>query len=225
MYGNLIKTHHIDIYSRCPKRSFYSWNSALVEDPNVRVIGNVIKTAYAYYARKNVLASWKSIIGWTEKFIAEEQNTKDCLLKLSTWYGDYYLDKHLGPGLINLPIKIPLDQHTSFQDQVDLIIFGKQLTLADFSGASPRKTRLYNDIRMHTHIWSVMQVQGKPEKYIRFHVRPKSILPIEITLSPQLISKSAQVVSQICDNIRKGIFYPSVSEQCQHCPFEIKCSF
>lgn len=235
----IIQPHHISNYSRCPKKTLYTWNDKVKVSANQQIISNIIKTIYGYHLRKEKPALWRHIPGWLDRYLRESvlkaldpqaryKEAKNILIRVRSWYDKYYLEKYCEPGLINVPLKVRLDHHNFYSDSIDIVTMNNKIRLYDFDEGYGDLSGIdvYNDIKVQARIWGFWKAsETKPDEYVRLRIRPQSMTSAVISINETTLERSNAVVKQITRGIKDQVFYPSVSEQCRHCPFQSNCSF
>jgi hypothetical protein len=239
-----IRPHNIAQYSKCPRKAQKSWNKQSQLSLNGKIIATVIKQGFIYRARTSQIALWKKFISWInteiERTIPENLNqasykeNKDILIRLSHWYNEYYIPKYNDPGLINIPIIKPVGIRFLFKDSIDIVSLDKKIRMYDFVevadesihktwGTHPRD--IYNDLSVHARLWGFRSISDLiPDSYTRIVIYPKTIRVLEWKIQKEALERTKKIIEYILDGISKGIYYPSISEQCIKCNYSTECS-
>lgn len=237
MPNQIIYPHNLITYSKCPKRALFSWDSDPPRlPPEFDILANVIRSAYLLFSRFNKPSTWKNIPVWLDKYLLQNiglddyEKTKNLLARLHGWFFNYYLGDYCFPGLINVPVRIDLDQYLSYHDSIDIVGISERIHIFDFK-VIPHKyptgvMEIYNDFTSHVKTWGFhTAMKLKPDMYTRIYLRPNSIKHTSLLINDKFLSNASKTIEHMYRGISQGIFYPSRSEQCNYCPFFDKCTF
>lgn len=238
-----VTARRIDLYTRCPKRAQFAWESESETSLTYRIISNVIKSVYMYQTRKKRIPAFRSIPGWVDRFLQDEIDinqdaeqqyklAKNIIARLHIWYSRHYLEHFCDHGLINLPVTIGIGPSTTYYDQVDIVTVGQPVRIFDFAEVRDNiefraynGTRVYNDMRVHTKMWTFAKASGlELGEYVRLVIGPQSIKPVKIRVLDGMLEKQKRYLQHIIQGIQDQVFYPAFSEQCLNCPYSERCS-
>lgn len=237
-----IRPHHIALYAKCPRKAFYTG----LDEPKTlsleaSVLKNTIQTGYIHQAKYGEVFHFN----WVRKICATQltrhlkqqmspdgshRELENLLSRLSLWYNNIYLNGLSSPGLPNFPIYIPMSDSVSFRDDIDIVITTPDgPILADIVEIKKvdnlSKRILSNDIAMHARVRGFMKATDTvPIAYLRIGITKLTITHALLPLNEKILDKSRKMINFIIFAMANEVYYPSVSEQCNFCPFVSKCS-
>lgn len=232
----------IATYSRCPLRAKYSWDYKDLLGIETELLKRVVRQVYSFQMRFDKIAPWRKISGWLDKEFRDlasqlpdiEQTykeSKNVLSRLHKWYYQYYRITN-DSVIANLPIIVRLNSYHEYHDVIDILGIKDKITIYDFDelqkeDEKPTGMMIYNDIKALARIWGLRNTKGsiQPQMYTRFFVTPRSIQEVSIQIKEETLYKADRIVRHILQGIERGAFYPSISEQCSHCPHSAECYF
>jgi hypothetical protein len=205
------------------------------EAVEVQLVGDVVKSAYLFSERTGRSPGWRRIVRWTERAmrdsLADERykEFKNILTRLHDWYFRVYEAGDESSGMINIPLSVPLGLHYTYYDQLDILGIGNKIELFDIVGADfcrPRKgQKVFNEISIHARIWGVREaLKICPDVYTRIIISPKSVRARSLQVSQDSLERTGRYIKYLLTGMINNIAYPSVSEQCDSCPFLTGCS-
>ena len=232
---------HIVLYSKCPKRCQLSWESKRAPSLLFKITKEIINLSYLYFAKREEPIPWKLVLSQTQSRYTkslgkldekEYQRAKGLIGRISDWYSKYYLGPFCDPGITNVPIALSLGNNYYYKDYIPLLITGKELRIIDYLSVDDKQNvelyngpKLYNDLLVHTRIWGFRKAaEIIPSEYIRYVIGEKITAP-KINVLEESINKTDKVIRQILSGIKDGVFYPSISDQCNLCPYKSRCSY
>jgi hypothetical protein len=191
------------------------------------------KKFYGSINKAEIAPSFKLVSYWYEiEYNRILKNTpnyagKDILSRIGHWYNNYYLNS-ITQAISNVPVSVSI-QGQPYQDIIDVIEVGDKIRVHDFKELLGQKEAgsavIYNDIKVHARLWGLEMASGIiPDEYVRWVILPNTIRYISIKVDKKMLEKSYKIVRHILEGIAREVWYPSVSDQCSHCPHLTYCS-
>jgi len=232
----------VKLYSRCPNqvKGLVDRNVSLhTLDLSASVISDVIKKIFVYQTTTNKIVKWRLIPGWVDIRARERlasigpkeayKEAENTLLRLSRWYNGPYLDTYNDPGIINVPIKVYVDDSTIFTDEIEVITVGDTIKMFDIRQISNVRqvssVAIYNDLSVLARLWGLHQASGVwPTEYVRIYITPESVKTAKILIDEKLQKKCEKITEYLIHGIRNEVYYPAFSDQCIRCSYSKGCS-
>lgn len=238
----IVTPRHISSFSRCPSRTWKTWNDISRPNPSQALTENIIKASYLHFAKKEKPAGWRMILSWSQADYINNisnvtadnyQDMKGILSRLSTWFDKCYLGDSCEPGITNVPVALALGSDCYFKDQIPILGSRWKIRIYDFYHTNDGPTyrdytgaKLYNDLTIHARTWALEQAADLTvEEYVRFVVGKEAIKSVRIAIDNNLRSKNNRNIKHIIQGIKDQISYPSFSEQCANCSYRERCSY
>jgi hypothetical protein len=234
----------IALYGNCPvKQKNRKGKDSVRQDEDIgfKIVRQVVLKAYSMLLHQHKVPSWKwvrSYIDISYRKICDIESPHDVFksaegifLALHRWYHSMFLDELHFEGVPNVPISLPLGKGYRFTDNIDLVGLDtdKGITLVDLVPFDEiQKGRMYNDLTVHARVWGFEHdTQLSVSRYCRVIVHPRrsSLRTVWFDKNPMLKRKEQikSYINYLMMGIINEMYYPSLSVQCDTCPYVVQC--
>lgn len=233
----IITDYHIDLYSRCPKRSQFQWTSVPQEVNELAFFRYVVQKVIVWNTKFKEPPTWKQVFRWAADQInsiivgsVKKENftqSQKLLSQLNDWYHNIFLPAGGTIGIPNVPLFLNL-ANSRLELKVDLLSWDPQPTLVQFEyRKAPTSTRiLFEKPSIYAKLWLLNQLLSVKTNHCRIiYILPESVQVRDKELSDEQLRRGALSTDFILKGIQSQIFYPSITEQCNYCPYRTKCYF
>jgi hypothetical protein len=214
------------------------YNNNLIKSDNllVRTINSVIQKAYLQVTETEFRCDWRRIIGWvdkevfrdidiehTESWTKGKTNSEHILMFLRKWYEDIYMNDSVH-SFADFALEAELSGHI-IQGRIPLLKLQDPPTILYATDVVRREAELYNDISVRGMAWLVMEAL----ECERVSIQELAIgsrggyNSLQIQIDSSSNSGVTKMLAEITGLIAHAIDYPSVTEQCNTCPFRKQC--
>jgi len=245
------QSEKIEIASRCLKQYQYYKDFRFEErtsfSPRTELLRNIVRGAYLALSRQTKTNPWRRVTSEIDKFIYQDvphrddptyDKQVDLLFKKSisyintvrkVWYKPLFLTEGL-EGFPDFKCSFPY-YNLMVIDTADLVLFNADdLIICTFSDIELTPSLLYNNMRLR--MLALMLESSLKRKVTRLRCMSWARGQDEIDVKDifihnhnEFMKKTEKTLMYILSGIKNEIFYPSISEQCNACPFKEICSF
>lgn len=216
--------------------------------PKTQLLKDIVCSAYLRASRQTKKNPWRLITAEIDKFIFADilprehpdydtdidtkfKRSVDYIRSIQkTWYDPYFLTEGM-EGFPELKCAYLCPGNILVTDTTDLVIFNeKDLILCRFSNVELTPAVLYNDIRLRAQALMLSKSLGRTVTKLRNMSWEEdktkiSVRDINIHKPVEFMGKTENAILHMVNGIRNKVFYPSINEQCNSCPFNTICSF
>lgn len=206
------------------------------ESEKLRILKRIIQKCYVQAADTGYKPQWRRIVGWLDKEMFQSIDVSDKELFEKTrkqternlkWLRKWYKQMLLPEQVLAYPdiLVATQQQNQVLEELLFLVKAGDVPTVLVLSEVERSKGDIYNDIRLRGMAWmlseslnqDMIMIQeltvGQDDKYKK----------TEVKLGKKEHLRAKKMIVETAKLIEKGYDFPSVTEQCQTCPFKRRC--
>ena len=235
-----ISPYNIVTYMKCPKRSLYSKHFVHSPRPYYLLIRKIIQSVYVRFAKSGIVPTWKAVRSIATRsleaalpnLVNKPVKVENLLVNVYRWYKTHLLGSHCFPGLVNLPLLLELGHSVTLVDSIPIVIFSENIELVDFKEVPDKnKYRGYQnfkvkgDFEAQLRTWAFWKCSNiLPTKYSRVIIGTTGIKIVTVNVDRKMLENTIEPITKhVVNGIQQGIYYRSISEQCNSCPFLQQC--
>lgn len=218
------------------------------DQPQLDLFRRIVKGAHTRVLKSTLTSPWREVTNQVDGWLFSDMPSRadpnydaitDIKLKTSlrlirklqqVWYQPIFSEEYHLLGLADVPLSTKLGEGYLY-GMAELILYNsEELVLCTFKEQNGFRHLLYNDMEMRVQSLLLHEVLGRIPTRLRVYSWPRdteniSVEDIWIHEPQRYLSSTQGTVAHLLEGMRKGIYYPSVSEQCNTCPFSSICSF
>lgn len=239
MKKNVLEIKHIEDYVKCPNFAKYNWvNDSETRNDFYKPIRNILLSCYRDMSNLEKKVVWKTVRNRVHSELAGllntrtlEQYQKDAvhvIQSLRTWYLNYYRSgpelalhdlalQELVPG-VGVSIKATVDA---------LLLEPGNITLVEVTNRFSSGEEAYNSIGLRAKVWLLSKQRVMVNKMLVINIKGKDlqIYTLKLTEPKDIVYRTERALSLIVGGIKYNVFYPSITDMCNRCPYKPICAW